>query len=89
MLVVDFAFCLPPKLNDDFAESAGGDFWTPNFERRSKRKYLLNLQFESAVQIFEFICDEYAIQRDGLRQVMISYTAILSDPRSFGISTFS
>jgi len=55
------------------------------FERRSKRKNIpLTFHFEWAVQIFELICDEHAIQRDVLRQVMMSYTAILIDVQNSG-----
>ena len=50
------------------------------FERRSKRKNIpLAVEFEWVVQIFELKCDERAIQRDVLRQVMLSYKAILID----------
>jgi hypothetical protein len=49
----------------------------------------LSLQFEWAPQRFELISDKHAIQRDVLRQVMMSYTAILIGMQNFGISTSS
>jgi hypothetical protein len=79
MLVVDFAFYLP-LVSDDFAENAGGDSWALiSSEDRNVKTFLSALQFEWVVQIFELKCDERAIQRDVLRQVMLSYTAILID----------
>ena len=78
MLVVDFAFYLP-LVSDDFAKRTGVDFGRLVSSEDRNGNISFGFQFESAVQIFELICDEYAIRRDGLRQVMISYTAILSD----------
>jgi hypothetical protein len=76
------------RLSDDFAERAGGDFGRLVSSEDRNGNISFGFQFESAVQIFKLICDEYAIRRDVLRHVMMSYTAILTDLQSFGISPF-